>query len=187
MAGNDQVRRFFFGHAVLISCWFFSLSRWLCGSVLSFSERLMPASVSEWIIWNLQWQLNFVRRLLLWPQKCVCVCEISGNYSGCYSAQCPALEIDGCSQQHIGMQYGCLSMSFALTNHCFQAVSVNHAGQRRTFGCRDRDELFFIVLSRNTFRMCRFDHAYWSVDAKDPGFAGQDSVFNQKPKAFIHR
>lgn len=76
------------------------------------------------------------------------MCEISGNYSGCYSAQCPALEIDGCSQQHIGMQYGCLSMSFALTNHCFQAVSVNHAGQRRTFGCRDRDELFFIVLSK---------------------------------------
>lgn len=35
------------------------------------------------------------------------------------------------------------------------AVSVNHAGQRRTFG---------------------FDHAYWSVDAKDPGFAGQDQV-----------
>eukprot|EP00434_Breviolum_minutum_P017210 symbB.v1.2.015193.t1/scaffold1129.1/size136302/1 len=27
------------------------------------------------------------------------------------------------------------------------AVSVNHAGQRRTFGCRDRDELF-IVLSK---------------------------------------
>lgn len=84
----------------------------------------------------------------LTSKVCVCVCEISGNYSGCYSAQCPALEIDGCSQQHIGMQYGCLSMSFALTNHCFQAVSVNHAGQRRTFGCRDRDELFFIVLSK---------------------------------------
>ena len=81
-------------------------------------------------------------------QTVVALCEISGNYSGCYSAQCPALEIDGCSQQHIGMQYGCLSMSFALTNHCFQAVSVNHAGQRRTFGCRDRDELFFIVLSK---------------------------------------
>ena len=81
-------------------------------------------------------------------QTVVALCEISGNYSGCYSAQCPALEIDGCSQQHIGLQYGCLSMSFALTNHCFQAVSVNHAGQRRTFGCRDRDELFFIVLSK---------------------------------------
>lgn len=37
------------------------------------------------------------------------------------------------------------------------AVSVNHAGQRRTFG---------------------FDHAYWSVDAKDPGFAGQEQVNN---------
>ena len=80
--------------------------------------------------------------------------------------------------------YGCLFMSFALTSNCFQAVSVNHAGQRRTFGCLDRGELF-IVLSKP--RMCRFDHAYWSVDAKDPGFAGQDSVFNQKPKALIDR
>lgn len=53
---------------------FFHWIRWLCGSVLSFSERLMPASVPEWIHWNLQWQWNFVRRLLLWPQKCVCVC-----------------------------------------------------------------------------------------------------------------
>ncbi|CAK8999432.1 unnamed protein product [Durusdinium trenchii] len=35
------------------------------------------------------------------------------------------------------------------------AVAVNHAGQRRTFG---------------------FDHAYWSVDPKDPNFANQEQV-----------
>jgi hypothetical protein len=37
------------------------------------------------------------------------------------------------------------------------------------------------MLSVAVFDLCqlyfRFDHAYWSVDAKDPGFAGQDVVW----------
>jgi len=50
----------------------------------------------------------------------------------------------------------------------------NHS--MRSFRVFDLCQLYF-----------RFDHAYWSVDAKDPGFAGQDVVWvDAEKKLFEH-